>query len=135
MPYDRQQRSTWTKIQTIGQHLILSIRLFLRHGALLTALWAGGAPMSQLLLRLAVELGILGRLLGLVAIAPVGLLQLVIFVSFFVILRDGQPRLLRRRGPPQAAAEAEDKAASGSADPLSTAEQKPATWRRKSRPL
>lgn len=83
---------------TLGQHVTLTGRLFRRYGLLLTALWAGGALLEQILLRLAVEIGMFSRLLGLVAIAPVILLQLVIFVLFFVILRNGLPRLsLRRR--------------------------------------
>ncbi|TWI36004.1 hypothetical protein [Paracoccus sulfuroxidans] len=84
-------------IGVIGQHFSLTVRLFLRYGLVLTALWAAGALLSQLLLRLAVELGMISRLLGLIAIAPVILLQLVIFVAFFVILRNGLPRMRLRR--------------------------------------
>ncbi|AUH64809.1 hypothetical protein [Paracoccus zhejiangensis] len=82
----------------IGQHVRLSLSLFLRHGAVLSAIWAAGALLDQVLLRLAVEIGFVDRLLGLLAIAPVILLQLLIAVSMFLILRDGLPRLrLRRR--------------------------------------
>lgn len=83
----------------IGQHLKLSTQLFLRYGAILSAIWAGGTLLNQILLRVAVEAGMFSRLLGLVAIAPIVLLQLVIFVTFFVILRQGLPRMrgLRRR--------------------------------------
>lgn len=87
----------------IGQHLRLSAQLFLRYGAVLTAIWAGGALLNQVLLRAAVEIGMVSRLLGLVAIAPVVLLQLVIFVAFFVILRSGLPQMRRRdRATPDA---------------------------------
>lgn len=81
----------------IGQHVRLSLALFLRHGAVLSALWAGGALLDQILLRLAVEIGFFSRLLGLFAIAPVILLQLLVAVSMFLILRDGMPRLQLRR--------------------------------------
>ncbi len=82
----------------IGQHVRLSLSLFLRHGVVLSAIWAAGALLDQVLLRLAVEIGFVDRLLGLLAIAPVILLQLLIAVSMFLILRDGLPRLrLRRR--------------------------------------
>lgn len=79
----------------VGQHIRLSLSLFLRHGAVLTALWAAGALLNQILLRLAVEIGFFSRLLGLFAIAPVILLQLLITVSMFLILRGGLPRLRR----------------------------------------
>lgn len=86
----------------VGQHLKLSGLLFLRYGAVLSALWAGGVLLNQILLRIAVEIGIHSRLLGLVAIAPVVLLQLMIFVAFFVILQGGAsplPGLTRRPVP------------------------------------
>lgn len=73
----------------IGQHLRLSLSLFASFGAMLSALWAAGALGNQVLLRLAVEIGMLNRLLGLFALAPVILLQLVVFVAMFVILRRG----------------------------------------------
>ena len=41
---------------------------------ILTAIWAGGALLDQILLRIAVEIGFFNRLLGLFAIAPVILL-------------------------------------------------------------
>lgn len=94
-------------LHIIGQHLKLSGQLFLRYGAVLTAIWAGGMLLNQLLLRAAVEVGMFSRLLGLVAIAPVVLLQLVIFVSFFVILRSGLPRR-RKHGEDPAATPAAD---------------------------
>lgn len=84
----------------IHQHVRLSLTLFLRYGAVLSAIWAGGALLDQIALRLAVEIGFFSRLLGLFAIAPVILLQLLVSVSMFLILRDGVPRigLRARRG-------------------------------------
>lgn len=90
-------------IGIIGQHLRLTGSLFYRYALLLSAIWAAGTLLDQLLLRAAVWIGMQSRLLGLVAIAPVILLQLVIFVVFFVILRNGLPRMrlrmLLRRSP------------------------------------
>lgn len=91
-------------ISIIGLHLRLTGSLFCRYALLLSAIWAAGTVLDQLLLRVAVWIGMQNRLLGLVAIAPVVLLQLVIFVVFFVILRNGLPRMrmrmpLRRRPP------------------------------------
>ena len=80
----------------IGRHVTLSASLFLRYGAVLSAVWAGGMLLDQVLLRAAVEVAIHSRLLGLVAIAPVILLQLLVFVALFVILRSGLPRMRLR---------------------------------------
>ena len=77
----------------VWQHIGLSINLFLRFGLALTAIWAAGTLLTQLLLRLAVEVGFFSRLLGLLAISPVILAQLVIYVAFFVILRQGLPNI------------------------------------------
>lgn len=85
-------------LQIVSKHLRLSVQLFLRYGLILSAIWAGGALLHQILLRVAVELGMYSRLLGLVAIAPVVLLQLLIFVGLFIILRDGLPQLRLLRG-------------------------------------
>ena len=52
--------------------------------------------LNILLLRIAVELGLLSRFVGLIAIAPIILLQLLVFAAMFLVLRDGLP-LLRRR--------------------------------------
>ena len=81
----------------IGQHIGLSLSLFWRYGAVLMAIWAGGTLLDQILLRIAVEIGFFNRLLGLFAIAPVILLQLLIWVAMFLILRDGMPRMRWRR--------------------------------------
>ncbi len=77
----------------IGRHFTLSASLFLRYGAVLSAVWAAGMLLDQVFLRLAVEVAIYSRLLGLVAIAPVILLQLLVFVALFVILRRGLPHM------------------------------------------
>ena len=91
----------------IGQHIGLSLSLFWRYGAVLTAIWAGGALLDQILLRIAVEIGFFNRLLGLFAIAPVILLQLLVTVSMFLILRNGLPRMrLSRRRATQIATQA-----------------------------
>lgn len=79
----------------IGQHIRFSLSLFARYGARLTAIWAGVALLHEVFLRLAVEIGMHSRLLGLFAIAPVILLQLLLFVSAFVILQ-GRTAGLRR---------------------------------------
>ena len=97
-------------LDIIGQHIRLSLSLFLRYGVVLTAIWAGGALLDQILLRVAVEIGFLNRLLGLLAIAPVILLQLLICVAMFLILRGGLPSTQSRQkqaaateGPPSEA--------------------------------
>lgn len=87
-----------TQTRMTGQHVRLSLSLFARHGARLTAIWAGVALLHELFLRLAVEIGMHSRLLGLFAIAPVILLQLLLFVSAFVILQGRAPELGRRAG-------------------------------------
>lgn len=84
-------------IAVIGQHLKLTGRLFLRYGLLLTCIWAGSMMLGQILLHLAVEIGLRNRLLGLVSIAPLILMQMVVFVAFFTILRNGLPYLRLRR--------------------------------------
>ena len=90
----------------IGQHIRLSLSLFWRFGLVLTAIWAAGVLLNQILMRLAVEIGMQSRILGLIAIAPIILLQLLIFVGFFVILRNGLPTLRRHRKQVEAEAEA-----------------------------
>ena len=84
-------------LDIVGQHIRLSLSLFLRFGAVLTAIWAGGDLLGQVFLRVAVEIGFLNRLLGLLAIAPVILLQLLLCVGMFLILRSGLPST-RSRG-------------------------------------
>jgi len=98
-------------IGVIGRHVGLTAQLFRRYGLLLTAIWAAGALLEEILIRVAVQIGLFSRILGLVAIAPVILLQLVIFVAFFVILRNGLPLMRlrrRRRDAPEGAAQPPD---------------------------
>lgn len=57
----------------------------------------GGYLLNVLLLRGAVEIGFLSRFAGLIALAPIILLQLLVFAAMFIVLRDGLPLLRRRR--------------------------------------
>ena len=84
-------------LQITATHIRLSTRLFLRFGAPLSAIWMGGILLNILLLRGAVEIGLLNRFAGLIALAPIILLQLVVFAAMFIVLRDGLPLLRRRR--------------------------------------
>lgn len=80
------------------RHLALTLSLFARYGAVLTAICAAGMFLHQILLRIAVELGMTNRLAGLVGLSPVILLNLLVLVGSLMILRQGMPRLrLRRR--------------------------------------
>jgi len=79
-----------------ASHIRLSTRLLLRFGAPLSAIWMAGILLNVLLLLGAVELGLLNRFAGLIALAPIILLQLIVFAAMFIVLRDGLP-LLRRR--------------------------------------
>lgn len=79
-------------VLTIIEHSRLSLQLFWRYGLLLTALWAGSAFLHQILLRLAVEIGMLNRFAGLVTLMPVVLLQLALYAGFFLILKGGLPK-------------------------------------------
>ena len=94
-------------------HIRLSVSLFLRFGAPLSAIWMGSYLLNILLLRGAVEIGLLSRFAGLIALAPIILLQLVAFAAMFLVLRDGLP-LLRKRKRAAAADAGEDKGHDGS---------------------
>ncbi len=83
-------------LRIAASHIRLSTNLFLRFGAPLSAIWMGSILLNILLLRGAVELGLLSRFAGLIALAPIILLQLIVFAAMFIVLRDGLP-LLRRR--------------------------------------
>jgi hypothetical protein len=83
-------------LNIIGAHIRLSTSLLLRFGSPLGALWMGSYLLNILLLRGAVEIGLLSRFAGLIALAPIILLQLIVFAAMFIVLRDGLP-LLRRR--------------------------------------
>ncbi|MDK8874932.1 hypothetical protein [Paracoccus sp. SSJ] len=91
-------------LHILRQHVLLTARLFRNYGAVLAATWLAGMLLGTLLMMLAVEIGFVDRLAGLIALVPVILLQLVLFVAMFVILRDGLPVLRfrsrrRRRAP------------------------------------
>ena len=81
----------------VGAHIRLSANLLLRFGAPLGAIWMGSCLLNVLLLRGAVEVGLLSRFAGLIAIVPVMLLQLIVFAAMFIVLRDGLPSLRRRK--------------------------------------
>jgi len=83
-------------LRIMGAHIGLAGKLLLRFGAPLSAIWMGSYLLNVLLLRAAVELGLVSRFAGLVALAPIILLQLLVFAAMFIVLRDGLP-LLRRR--------------------------------------
>ncbi|MGB3539431.1 MAG: hypothetical protein WBA42_14835 [Mesorhizobium sp.] len=87
-------------LNIVGAHLRLSTSLLLRFGAPLSAIWMGSYLLNILLLRGAVEIGLLSRFAGLIALAPIILLQLIVFAAMFIVLRDGLPLLRRRRQPP-----------------------------------
>lgn len=95
-------------LRLVGRHVALSASLLRSYGAALAALWMGGTLFKLILMRAAVEIGFLSRVAGLIALVPVILLQLVVFVAMFVILRDGLPniRLRRRRRQAREAREA-----------------------------
>lgn len=88
-------------LNIVGAHLRLSTSLLLRFGAPLSAIWMGSYLLNILLLRGAVEIGLLSRFAGLIALAPIILLQLIVFAAMFIVLRDGLPLLRRRRQPPE----------------------------------
>ncbi|WGR55464.1 hypothetical protein E3U25_05555 (plasmid) [Paracoccus versutus] len=93
-------------LHILRQHVLLAARLFRNYGAVLAATWLAGGLLGTVLMMLAVEIGFADRLAGLIALVPVILLQLVLFVAMFVILRDGLPvlrfRARRRREAPPA---------------------------------
>jgi hypothetical protein len=72
-----------------GSHLALTGQLLRRHGLMLVTILLGAKLLEALLMRLAVELGMIHRFAGLVAVIMVILLQLVVFVGMFIVLRDG----------------------------------------------
>ena len=75
----------------IRRHISLSLKLALRHGPVLAAIWAAGFLASKILLRVSVEIGLESRLLGLVTLSTVLLVQLLVFVGSFTLLRDASP--------------------------------------------
>src|SRR5690606_13744878 len=89
-------------LSIVGAHIWLSISLLLRFGAPLSTIWMGSYLLNILLLRGAVEIGLVSRFAGLIALAPIILLQLLVFAAMFIVLRDGLPLLRRRHEPPEA---------------------------------
>ena len=79
--------------QLIGSHIALTVRLLRSYGLSLAALWAGGTLLGLLLTQLAVQIGLVSRIAGMIALVPVILLELLIFVSMFIILRNGLPNI------------------------------------------
>jgi len=93
----------------IGSHLALTCQLLRRHGLMLVTILLGAKLFEALLMRLAIELGMIHRFAGLVAVIMVILLQLIVFVGMFIVLRDGASafRLRSARAPaPRSAEEA-----------------------------
>ncbi|WP_243698526.1 hypothetical protein [Paracoccus alkanivorans] len=62
----------------------------------MSAIWMAGIFLNLVLMKLAVEIGLLNRMAGLIALSPVILLQLLVFVVMFVIPRDGLPSIRLR---------------------------------------
>ncbi|WP_054308579.1 hypothetical protein [Mesorhizobium sp. 1M-11] len=83
-------------LRTVGSHIALTTNLLWRFGAPLSTIWMGSYLLNILLLHGAVEVGLHSRFAGLIALAPIILLQLLVFAAMFIVLRDGLP-LLRRR--------------------------------------
>src|SRR5690606_25656946 len=71
---------------TTRSHLVQTGQLLCKYGLLLATILLGARLLETLLMRLAVELGILHRFAGLVAVIMVILLQLIVFVAMFVVL-------------------------------------------------
>lgn len=96
-------------------HVRLCLRLLARYGATLAIIWLAGILLNQALLHLAVEIGLIDRMGGLIALSPVILLQLLVFVAMFIVLRDGLPLLSFRRKsiPVSSANEKDEKQANG----------------------
>lgn len=72
-----------------GSHLALTARMLRTHGAMLLAILLGAKLLESLLMRVAIELGLIHRFMGLVAVIMIILLQLLVFVGMFVVLRNG----------------------------------------------
>ena len=94
-------RSMAKSLHIAASHIRLSSDLVVRFGAPLSAIWMTGILLNVVLLRAAVELGLVNRFAGLVALSPIILLQLIVFAAMFLVLRDGLPLLRRRQQPVQ----------------------------------
>lgn len=80
-------------------HLTLSLQLLRQYGAQLAVIWLAGHLLGAIVMDLAVEAGLVSRVAGLAALFLVILLQLIVFVSMFIVLRDGLPEFRRRNRP------------------------------------
>lgn len=80
-------------------HFVLTGQLMRKYGLLLATILLGAELLETLLMRLAVELGMIHRFAGLVAVIMIILLQLIVFVAMFVVLRDGPSAFRLRRSP------------------------------------
>lgn len=80
----------------VGAHLRETGQLLCKYGLVLATILLGSKLLETLLMRLAVELGLIHRFVGLIAVIMIILLQLVVFVGMFVVLRD-RPLTFRRR--------------------------------------
>lgn len=80
----------------VSSHVHQTGQLVCKYGLVLAAVLLGSRLLEFLLMRLAVELGMIHRFVGLIAVIMVILLQLVVFVAMFVILRDKPVRFRRR---------------------------------------
>lgn len=74
-------------VKTIGGHIALTARLVRSHGVTIAIILLAGKVVALILTQLAVEIGMLNRFAGLMTMVPVILLQLVVFVAIFVVLR------------------------------------------------
>lgn len=88
--------AAWT---ITSSHLAHTGRLLRQYGLVLLTILLGARLLETLLMQLAVELGMIHRFIGLIAVIMVILLQLIVFVGVFVVLRD-QPAGLRFRRRP-----------------------------------
>ncbi|WP_353194880.1 hypothetical protein [Pusillimonas noertemannii] len=89
-------KGTWS---VAGAHLHQTGLLLRKYGLMLAAVLFAAKLLEAALMRIAIELGMIHRFLGLVAVIMIILLQLVVFVGMFVILRD-RPLVFRRRALP-----------------------------------
>ena len=83
-------------VGVVGLHVRQTGRLLCQYGLVLVTLLLGARLLETLLMHLAVELGMVHRFAGLVAVIAIILLQLVVFVAIFLILRD-RPLTLPQR--------------------------------------
>ncbi|AEC21197.1 hypothetical protein PT7_2657 [Pusillimonas sp. T7-7] len=79
-----------------SSHLLETGQLLRKYGLLLLTILLGARLIETLLMHLAVELGMMHRFIGLIAVIMVILLQLIVFAGIFVVLRD-RPAVFRPR--------------------------------------